>query len=408
MANDYSQQHGETYEDWKYRVILGKKDGLYDISWSEIIKLLSLSCSADYIRKIAYGIAKYRDYLREHQQNKEADIFPESSITSLDDKKFNMQREKMRMQDQKRELNKLLREWARAEHIQDEIQKAVKKLPALTNIKHKHVEASNQDGVLLLSDWHVGMKTDNFANRFDDAVLQERVEKLVSKTIEYGKLHKINCLHVFCLGDLVNGLIHVTTRINSTEDVIRQTMRASELLCAAIGCFSEAFNEVRVYFSRGNHERVTANIKESLTKESFFDMIPWYLQARLEGIENIKLIDNTLDSEIVSAEILGNIVYAVHGHRDKPGKVIESLALLTKKIPDYVFMGHFHSAAEREIQGADVIVNGSLCGADDYAMNIRKSSKPTQKFMIFNEQGRICTYNINLGEHNSKSFAVVA
>ncbi len=395
--SEYSQKSGETYEDWKYRVLLGKKDGIYDISWAEIVKLLSLSCSAEHLRKVAYGISQYRDYLKERQQNKEADIFPESAITTLDDKTFHMQREKMRMQDQKRELNKLLREWARAEHIQSEIQKAVKKLPVLATVKHKPTKAGAQDGVVLFSDWHVGMKTDNLANKFDDVILQQRVEELVSRTIEYGKLHNINCLHVFALGDLVNGLIHVTTRINSTEDVIRQTMRAAELLCAAVGCFSEEFNEVKVYFARGNHERVTANKKEELTKESFFDMIPWYMQARLEGIDNVKLIDNTVSDEIICTEILGNTVYAVHGHRDKPARVIESLALLMKRIPDYVFMGHFHSAAEREIQGADVVINGSLCGTDDYALNIRKTSRPTQKFMVFDKGGRVCTYNISLG-----------
>ena len=70
--------------------------------------------------------------------------------------------------------------------------------------------------------------------------------------------------------------------------------------------------------------------------------------------------------------------------------------MLLKTFPDYVFMGHYHSHAEIESHGAEVIVNASLCGSDDYAISLRMSSHPAQKFIIFNEKGRVCTYEIRL------------
>ena len=136
--------------------------------------------------------------------------------------------------------------------------------------------------------------------------------------------------------------------------------------------------------------------KESLTKESFFDFIPWYLESRLEGIENVEFVDSNLDDEIVYASIMGNDIFAVHGHRDKLNTAIQNLSLLYHIFPDYVFMGHFHHAAEKEIQGAEVIVNGSLCGTDDYAVSLRRMSKPSQKLIIFDGKGRLCTYNLRL------------
>ena len=395
----YNQQVGEDYEDWKYRLILGKRDGSVKISWAEICELLGLNCSSEHIRNIALGVADYRDFLNEKRQEA-ADDIPQSSIDKLDEKKFELQRQKIQMQDQKRELNKKLREWARADHIRDEIVKAIKSLKPLAPHKchcHAEEEISTNEGVLLLSDWHVGQFTMNINNSFNDVVLEARVRKLEEKTIEYGKLHKVGRMHVFALGDFINGLIHVTTRINNTENVIQQCMHASELLCDVIGTLSENFEDVSVYFARGNHDRVSANMKESVTAESFFDLIQWYLAARLEGIENVHLIENTVDSEIITADICGQKIFAVHGHKDKPAKAVQNLSLMLREIPDYVFMGHFHSAAEREVQGAEVIVNSSLCGTDDYAVSIRKYSKPAQKFMIFNEDGRLCTYNIQLG-----------
>ena len=400
MDKSYNQQVEETYDDWKYRLILGKRDGNVSLSWAEICKLLDLPCSSEHIRKIALGVAEYRDFLKEKNQNSLSEI-PESAVTAIDDKRFELKRQKMQMQDQKRELNKKLREWARADHIQQEIVKAIKTLTPLVPHKchcHAEDEVSDSEGVLLLSDWHVGQFTMNANNSFNDVVLEQRVQKLEDKTIEYGKLHKVSRMHVFALGDFINGLIHVTTRINNTENVIQQCMHASELLCDVISTLSENFEDVSVYFARGNHDRVSANMKESVTAESFFDLIQWYLAARLEGIENVHLIENTVDSEIITADICGQKIFAVHGHKDKPAKAVQNLSLMLREIPDYVFMGHFHSAAEREVQGAEVIVNSSLCGTDDYAVSIRKYSKPAQKFMIFNEDGRLCTYSIQLGE----------
>ena len=44
-----------------------------------------------------------------------------------------------------------------------------------------------------------------------------------------------------------------------------------------------------------------------------------------------------------------------------------------------------------------MIVNSSLIGVDDHSKNIRKTSKPAQKFMIFVEnEGLECMYPILL------------
>jgi hypothetical protein len=43
------------------------------------------------------------------------------------------------------------------------------------------------------------------------------------------------------------------------------------------------------------------------------------------------------------------------------------------------------------------VVNGSLIGADDYAMQGRYGAKPSQKFMVFDEvEGLQATYIIKL------------
>lgn len=397
MKKEYNQQPGESFEDWKFRLILGKRDGTVDMTWPEIGKALGLNLNSESMRKFATGITAYRDYMKSKNQLCLEET-PQSSIDAIDDKRFELEREKMRMQDQKRELNKEKREWARAEHLMDEVAKAVREMKPLQFQPCKCVdEKLENEGILLLSDWHVGMCTDNFDNTFNDTVLHERVMELVEKTIRYGLTHDVSTMHVFCLGDLINGLIHVTTRIKNEEDAVRQTMHAAELVAYVLGRLSEEFPDVRVYFSRGNHDRVSANVKESIPRESFSDLIEWYIKARLAENENVRVFENDVDDEIIVANICGQTVFAVHGHKDKPQKAVQNLSLALKTFPDYVFMGHFHAAAEQDVQGAEVVVNGCLCGTDDYAKKLRKVSKPTQKFMVFNDEGRLCTYNIFLG-----------
>ena len=307
---------------------------------------------------------------------------------------------KMQMQDQKRELTKLIREWSRAEHIKDEIMEAVKEVAESCSsefvIPQAEAKKSGKEGALLLSDWHVGMRTKNVVNTYNDKVLRERIEKLILQTIEYGEQNNIEVLHIFALGDLINGLIHVTTRINNEENIIEQTKIVCNMLQGMLLSFMSKFPKIKVYFSRGNHDRVTPNMKESLSAESFLDIIPWFLEAQFSGIENIEFIDNEHDDEIIVTEIKGNKIFAVHGHRDKPAKAVSNLAMTLKMFPDYIFMGHYHSSASLEEHGAEVIINSSLCGTDDYAMSLRRSAKPAQKFLIFDERGKICTYDILL------------
>ena len=397
--SEYNQRPEESMEDWKYRLILGKARKEVKMNWQEIADMLCLGCSSEYLRKIAYGVLEYDRYIQGRREETRECYRDTDDFNELENKEMQMRREKMRMQDQKRELNKLLREWARAEHIQKQVMEAVKEAAGGATLYHVVKPAggvSEREGALLLSDWHVGMKTSNMVNIFNDVVFDQRIAELIDYTVQYGRQQQLKCIHVFALGDLVNGLIHVTTRINNTENVVKQSMKVAETMAVMLNSLSEEFPEVKVYFSRGNHDRVTPNKKESIAGESFADVIWWYLKARLEGLDNIELIDNEIDDEIIMAEICGNKIFAVHGHKDKINTVVPNLSMLLKTFPDYIFMGHYHSGAESEIHGAEVIVNSSLCGTDDYAVSLRRSSHPAQKFIVFDKKGRICTYDIRL------------
>lgn len=400
---EYMQKPDETVEDWQYRLMLGKARKKVDLSWDELAKMLDYG-SGQYIRKLAYGIVRYVDYLKEKIQlgeeldDNEVQIMVDE-LQSIDKKVFQLKSETIRVRDQRREFNKVLREQARSGHIQDQVTEAVNNLAKIKPLVFDKIpsKAGTREAALLMSDWHKGVNSLNYWNEFNDIEFQKRVKILTEKTIRYAKDHNVSKLHCFLLGDLVHGLIHVTARIASTENSVMQTKLVAETLSYVFAEFAKEFNAVRVYSARGNHERISANIKESVAGESFFDMIPWYLKARLGHIKNIVFVENEYDEEIIVTNICGQHIFAVHGHRDKLPSAVQNLSLMLRIFPDFIFMGHYHQNMEKEVHSADIVVNPSLSGVDEYAKELRLTGKPAQKLLIFDkDDGRLCTYPIKL------------
>ena len=394
---DVNKKENESNFDYIIRLVDGKSNGLYDIDYTELFKLgFGVELNPDECRKRYYGLKMILPYL---DNEKVKNITEDDILKEYELKKINFEKEKIKFQDQRREYFNLLRESARLDHIKEHIEKV-----ALDISKQKPLEwepiykfGKYKEGVLLISDFHFGLEIENFLNTYNKEEFLKRINRLTMKTIEYGKFHGIKTLHVVNLNDLISGIIHVTVRIANTEDIIEQTQFISEILAEVLCKFANEFEEVKFYSVLDNHSRVTPNKKEAIDSESFARFIPWYLKPRLKDIPNISIIENELDGSIGVIDVCGYTCFALHGHEDSVKTATSDLAMMIKKIPDYVFLSHYHHSQEDEIHSCEVIVNSSLCGTDEYAKRLRKTSKPAQKFMVFNEEeGRECTYSIRL------------
>lgn len=328
---------------------------------------------------------------------------PLNSPSVLTDEKMALQAERVKLRDQKNALNKSIREQSRFEYLQESLLLAAdvvaKEKPLVWN--GQIAKVGYKEAALLLGDWHVGLEVDNFMNKYNTEICRKRLANLVGRVIQYSREHRLAKLHVFDLGDNIAGTIHNAVRVACNEDVVSQVMIASELFAEVIATLSNEIPEILVYSVTDNHSRILPNKNDTVQKESFARFIPWWLKWRLVAFKNVTIMDTVLDYEIAVADIMGQTIFAVHGHNDQVSNVVPNLALMTKKFPDCVFLGHYHHSVEDEIHGCDVVVNPSLVGVEEYSKGIRKSSKPAQKLIIFNEQGRECTYSINLGDKNA-------
>jgi predicted phosphodiesterase len=397
MKSYLKRQPNESILDYKFR-ICDKRDE-YGLTWADVRAILNDECgenfSAETYRK-HYEQWKVWD---EHVKGKlltDDDVFSE-----IEKKRIELQKDKIRLQDQRRELNKLIRYLARLEYIEEFIERTVhymaKHKPLeFTPIKYKNFNTEFA-GVSLHSDWHVGLFAKNYWNNFDNEELDRRIVRLHDKTLRASQLFNPRELHIFNIGDLVNGLIHVTSQILSTEDVITQTMHVCEILAYLIADYANYFDKIFLYFVNGNHDRAKADKEENLPDESYGRFIPFYLKARLASFTNVEFVENKYDLNIADAEILGHPVLAVHGDKDSTKDVVQNLTLMTGIKPEYIFMGHIHRNFEDEVHQVDIVVNPSLSGVDTHAKEIRRTSKPAQKFMIFcRDEGRYAQFNLRL------------
>lgn len=287
--------------------------------------------------------------------------------------------------------NAMIRRMSREQTIIDiahdfaEVMKVSKPCLSLSPVDNEY---SGIEGVLLISDWHYGLVCDNYWNKFNPEICTERISALLSKVKESIRKNRVQKLTVLDLSDLIAGRIHSQIRIESRFDVITQTMKVSEILAEFLNELS-IYCPVDFYSCLDNHSRLEPNKKESMDLESLTRIIPWYLKERLEQNHRINIQGNSISEDIITCNVLGHNIVAVHGHDDTPSNALEKLSMMTHKHYDLMCMAHRHHMFLEEQFESVVISNGCLVGVDSYAQKARLTSKPSQTLILVTRENVI-------------------
>lgn len=391
---EYFLREGETPEEFENRVCIDKLKGKIR-TWDDV---------ADIINSVLdqkKGESTYRKAFKKRQtESYYSKCFEDFS------KDFNDVLEEENIEDEIYKKTTILRDWAnqkrrtlrdeaRLDRLKEALAEPIALLPKL-EVKTPEM-AGNTEAVLAISDWHYGDSVDNFYNKFNLKIFYERLETLLSKTLEYCYRNNVRKLHVINLGDMFAGNIHVSNRVTAEIDVINQIKEVSEALANFLNHLSNDLEEVRYYSVTDNHSRTNKNYQEHIEKENLGLLIDWWLEERLKD-SNLIMVKDKLDDSLGCIRLEnGKNVFFTHGHLDRGiNNVVQNYTLSSGKIAHYVFLGHWHTKKEKEYQGSKVFVNGSLRGVDDYALNNRLFAKPSQTLVIFEGEDEIDT-SINLG-----------
>ena len=321
---------------------------------------------------------------------------PKENITSDNSELIAMRKERIKLSDARVDYNRLIRQEARKESYADMVKNIICQNVEPINIPiHYTLFNSSTDLLCHLTDIHTGIEIHNWKNDFDEEILKLRIEKFTSDILDIrGQHDSENCYLV--IGEILSGLIHSNLRLQNNMDLMEQFKYISELISAMLTRMANHFNHIYVYVTPGNHSRVSPKKEESLDGENMDVLLPFYLKARLQNIENISICDNNIEPEIAMFNIRGNNVFAAHGHKDNPASVVQNFTLMFEIKPDIVLLGHRHTNGMTTVYDVKIIESGCVSGSDQFATSIRKVNRPEQTVSVIGNNGLICLYDIQL------------
>lgn len=379
------KQSEESNEQYVNRILTLRSVNKIDYSWNKIADLIFEQTGILKDESTWRKRAKLMPLDSSDEEPKEAQL-----AQDINDLILEFRKERYKISDERAQNNAYIRRIAREETIKEVALKAAQEIGNTKFLKPyqgpKNCKSKNE-AILELSDWHYGIEVNNFWNIFNPVVCVERVNTLKDEVIDFCKLFNVERLHVVNLSDLIAGRIHASIRFESRCDVITQTIKVAEILAEFLTDISNEGIKIEYYDCLDNHSRLEPIKKDSLDLESLTRIIPWFLKTRLE-FQNVTIHENVFSDDIITFKALDGkyTIGGVHGHKDKPNKVVDSLTLMTKVNYDLILTAHYHHWSGDEKNETLVLSNGSLMGTDAYAKDLRLSSKPSQNIILVNEK----------------------
>ena len=389
----------ESELDYHRRLIYGKlvDKTLSDYDYAELSKYVyGKEYSADVSRRLMYGSRYTLDLLDEAC----IEATPREAETGIDIRMLELQKERQKFFDQRMAWNKMVRERAREEELNEIIERCVASgnLPELRyedTVLH-HVVGDNTL-LVSLNDLHYGANVDNAWCTYNSDICAEMMARYLERVIGIGDMMGSEDVVVWAAGDCISGNIHRSIQVSNKENVIEQIMGVSELISQFIAGLSSHFRTVRFVSVAGNHSRIEPNKDNAITGERLDNLVEWYLKARLQNFENV-IIDDThkLDSTISVFEVRGQNYALVHGDFDTSAAKMQALQQMVGVPLCAVLSGHMHHNQTNVVQGVRTVMAGSFQGMDSFCVEKRIVGQPEQMVCVCDETGIRCHYDIPL------------
>ena len=314
-----------------------------------------------------------------------------------------LQKERYKIQTEKLELNRWLRENARDELIVEHICQAVEKLEPLAIPDPIHTEVSDREGILLFGDEHYGTEFEirglrnEILNSYSPEIFENRMWSLLEQTISIVRKEGFSRIHVFSMGDFEDGLLRVKQLMQLRYGVVEGTVRYADFISNWLNELSK-YVEVEFQTTNGNHTelRMLGQPKGTFTKENMSLVVEAIITTRLANNPNFTFTKNP--TGYIYADILGYKLLGIHGEVKSMEQAIKDFSQIYRVQLDFLIAGHkHHSRSETVGINQEVINVPSIIGVDDYSLSIHKTSNAGATFLVFEkDKGKSIEYAIKL------------
>ena len=316
---------------------------------------------------------------------KHAEFVSDNKLQSLKDEIGNIYVAKRDNQNVLRELNKLKRDLADNTIFFEEIKEHVSGLD-LSSLEGSKLEKLPATGNALLvntSDWHIGLKTDDY----NLEIAKDRINRYAEEIAHYARMFNVSEIYVESIGDMVEGAYLRPTQAYEIEfDYSTQVVKATEVLVNFLNTLSNHVNVTYLGGIMGNHSRMYDKGK-NIETDSSENIIDAMVKSFVEILGNKRIVvkDKKQDNSALSFQINGKNIKAVHGDLiGKGGDRITKFISSDNIQYDVLIYGHYHhSTLMEQNHGRLEIGTGCLQGVTAYSKRLGYDTVPSQTIIVF-------------------------
>lgn len=315
---------------------------------------------------------------------------------------------------------KLLQEYDKVKSKQDVLADAVyravkeemstqKYIPAPRPAPDKR-KASEEVAVAVLADWQLAKVTPDYNSN----VCEERIQRYADKVIQLTEIqrqdHPVKHLHVWCLGDIVEGeLIFPGQSFLIDGGLYRQiTVDGPRIMKGFIDRMLENFETITFVGVIGNHGSIGGRARRDHDPETNADRMLYRItQLMFEKEKRIKfhIPDGRGERNWYAIDTIGNYKsLLIHG--DQFGSLSTFYAFQKKAYGwkvgaiqepfDDVYCGHFHTPTKLTFNTVQFRISGSPESTNTYAMeSLAAIGRPSQPLMYIHPEKGIVTAEYN-------------
>lgn len=399
---NYSRKENESDEELIYR-ICSEKEVIG--SWQDVADILNKLLNTEYTE--SKFRKQYQAFNKMLSANEHKILDDDNYLNELRVQKRELEKERVKLQTEKLEYNRWLREDSRSELIEEHIIQAIKenlnKTPQPNNIPCKKESEMEIGGQLNFADCHFGKDYkiyglfDKVINEYSPEIFYSRMENLYNKTIALVKENNLDTLHINNLGDEIDGFLR-----NSQLWVLRYgAIESAVLFGNYLGHWLKKLSkEVNIIYNytMGNHDelRLLDGRKDQHKVDNASLITSNCIKLINEDNPNFTMKENK--TGLIYDEIVGFNFLGIHGEVKNLADVIKEYENIYNVKIDYILAGHkhFNEYCNCGVRKGAIGVS-SIVGSDDFSMSIRKSADASASFIIYDRnKGKVKDYTIVL------------
>lgn len=398
---------GETEDECLIRIAEAKRDGFLDLYWTDIADFFNKTFRSDeteYRTESSYR-KKAKNFLDAKDMTYKKSASENGIFDELTEKKRELEKEKIKVQTEKLEYNRWLREEAREELIAEKIVAAVKELQPL-NIPEVIIPThNNRSASLVIADPHYGKELyiqglfGETLNEYSPEIFEQRMWDLLNQVVDICNKEGFDTLNVYDLGDEVDGLLRVNALMKLRYGVLESSIRYGHFITTWLNEITRHHIRVRYQMVKDSNHcqlRLLGQPKNTFKDENVSIVIADKIMDRLQDNPNFEFIQNP--TGYVFDQVSGYNIFGYHGEGKGMEQAIKDFSRTYKTHIDFMIGGHNHHKKTENVGiESDVISVPSIIGIDDFSLSLNKSSDPGALLFVLEEgKGNVIEYNIKL------------